>query len=363
MERKVSNGLGYSRELHSLAGSLRQSAHGLSEIFVAVSALFDDQAVPDSPVERALAADILKRISKDVEMSLRIALAEKLASRDDAPAELINLLADDDIEVALPVLLRSPVLKDSDLLRILGRPGDDHHLAIAQRPQLSESVSAAIARSECEAVLIALLRNEGARLSDATFQSLVERAKSVEGLRGPLAGRKDLPAQLAASLYTWVSAALKQQLVARYPRIAQSVSVALDDTAARLKAGKPVTSPETVKKLVDKLNAAGEIKPSFLMRTLQQGQIELFEQAFSALLKLNVEMTRKLLYGPNFNMVALACHAAGIDRSAFPAVLYHLREQRASNEVLRDDQKSAVNDIFLKISRADALAKVRSLSA
>jgi uncharacterized protein (DUF2336 family) len=362
MGSAVSNGLGQSKELHSLAGSLRQSAEGLSEIFVAVTALFERQASHFSPTERAMAADILKRISKDVEMSLRIALAEKLADRDDAPVELIVLLADDRIEVARPVLMRSPVLPEADLVRILCDAGDDHSLAIAQRPRLDETVTAAIARSQCEAVLIALLRNEGAKISDVTFQSLVERAKSAESLQEPLVRRKDLPAQLAANMYTWVSGALKQALAARYPEVAPSVALALDDTTALLKAGKLVNSADTAKKLVDKLNAAGQIKASFVVRALQQGNIELFEQAFATLLKLNVDRTRNLLYGNNFALIALACHAAGIDRAVFPTVLRLSRELRGKKDTLPAGGNREIDDIFLRVQRLEALARVRALA-
>src|SRR5262249_19978435 len=155
---------------------------------------------------------ILKRVSKDVEMSIRIALAERLASSDHTPSELINLLADDAIEVARPVLERSPVLSESDLLRIVKQASTDHHVAVAARPAISEIVTAALARSDCEAVLVTMLRNSGAKISQDTFASLVARAREIESLQAPLIERPDLPSALATRMYVWVSAALKTAL-------------------------------------------------------------------------------------------------------------------------------------------------------
>src|SRR5262249_13951951 len=146
-----------------------------------------------------------KHLSKDVEMSIRISLAERLAASPDAPHELILMLADDKIEVARPVLARSPILSDGDLLSVIEHGSTDHHIAVAERPAIGETVTAALARSQCEAVVLALLRNATAKISHLTFDHLVSRARELASLHEPLAGRKDLPPQLASRMYVWVS--------------------------------------------------------------------------------------------------------------------------------------------------------------
>ncbi len=67
--------------------------------------------------------DILRLLARDVEMAIRIALAERLADDSTAPHDLILLLADDRIEVARPLILRSPLLTDAELLRMIGECG------------------------------------------------------------------------------------------------------------------------------------------------------------------------------------------------------------------------------------------------
>src|SRR5689334_18065481 len=111
----VALGSGSSSDLSRLAEAASGPKNRLDEIYLAVAALVERQGAAFSAQERSLATDILKRLSKDVEMEIRIRLAERLADDPVAPSELIFLLADDRIEVARPVLARSPVLTESDL--------------------------------------------------------------------------------------------------------------------------------------------------------------------------------------------------------------------------------------------------------
>src|SRR5579885_3004064 len=137
----------------------------LGEIYLGVASLFEQQESLFSQRERELAADILKRLSKEVEMSIRIALAERVADDPKAPHELVLLLVDDRIEVARPILARSPVLSDQDLIRIITPGSFDHQIAIAERHSIGVSVSAALARGACEAAVLALLRNPTAAIA------------------------------------------------------------------------------------------------------------------------------------------------------------------------------------------------------
>jgi len=356
----VANGPSRNADLEQLAGSAGQSAEERAKVYLAVSTLFERQNAQFSATERELASDILRRISKDVEMTIRIALAERLADSPDAPPELINLLADDRIEVARPVLARSPVLTDADLLRIIANAGIDHQLVVAQRPAIGETVTAALARAECEAVVIALLRNSGAKISAETFDTLATRARSIESLQAPLVERSDLPAQLAVSMHVWVSGALKTALAGRYPHIAQSLARAIEETSSSLQAGTFAASPESAKKLVGKLKVAGQLKPSFLIRVLQQGQMELFEFGLAALLDLEVEAMRKILYNNGARTVALACRAAGIDRSVFPTVFKLSRNHRKIPSWLSDSDNNEIEAIFRQIPKIEALNTLRT---
>ena len=74
----------------------------------------------------------------------RLFVAELLASRLDAPQAVIRMLAKDKIEVAGPVLRRSPVLSALDLLAVIAGTGIEHHRLVARRPSLSSEVERAL---------------------------------------------------------------------------------------------------------------------------------------------------------------------------------------------------------------------------
>jgi uncharacterized protein (DUF2336 family) len=359
----VGQGLTQRAEQIELASNASQGSARADEIYLAVATLFEHQNLSLTPQERRLAADILKRLTKNVEMSIRIAVAEKLADSAEAPIELIALLADDRIEVARFVLMRSPVLSDADLLRVIEGGSTDHHVAVAERPRLGEIVSAALARSECEAVVIALLRNKSARIAVSTFDNLAERARNAEALQEHLIARDDLPPALAGHMYVWIGAALKVALMARYPEIESSLKRAIDVSQAALKAGEPVTSEASAQKLVAKLAVSGQLRASFLIRVLNQGQMELFEHGFATLLEMEVGCMRRALYGEDPMRVALACRAAGIDRSVFLTVFNLSRHHRGVTTTLSESDQSEILAIFSKIPRNDALQKLRSVAA
>ena len=333
------------------------------EIYLAVATLFEHQRGAFTDLERGLAGDILKRLGKDVEMEIRIRLAARLADDPAAPHDLIVILADDTIEVARPVLARSPVLTDADLVSIVQKGSDAHQVVIAERPAIGESVSAALARSACEAAVIALLRNQTAKFNQNTLDHLGERARTSPGLQEPLISRGDLPAQFVQRLCVWVSGALKTALTARYPEAAQALGSAIDEAASATQPGELTITGVNARKLVEKLHSSGQLRASFLIRVLNQGQMELFEYAFAALVHMDIETMRKALYGDNPMTVALACRAAGIDRCVFQTVFNLSRHHRRVAAKLSDSDQKQIGLIFSQVQKSEALDRLKAAAA
>jgi uncharacterized protein (DUF2336 family) len=132
---------------------------GRDEIYVAIASLFRAQGAHLTERERLLMREILLKLSRDVEMAVRIALAERLADDEDAPADLILMLCDDRIEVARPVIMRSRKLTDTEILKFVREASVDHQASVAARPNIGEPVTDILARSEAETVLVNLVRN------------------------------------------------------------------------------------------------------------------------------------------------------------------------------------------------------------
>ncbi|MEJ0041499.1 MAG: DUF2336 domain-containing protein [Rhizomicrobium sp.] len=334
------------------------------EIYLAVASLYRIQGTGLNQRERALMHEILRRLTRDVEMAIRIALAERLADDTTAPHELILLLADDRIEVARPLLLRSPLLTDEDILKLVAQAGHAHHEAVASRPHIGGPVTEILAMSEAEPVLVALVRNATARISALAYETLVEKSRRIASLQEPLTGRPDLPPVLATRMCEWVSDALKTYIARNYAIAPEKLSAAIVQAATVLSNEPAATkSPpaESAQKLIEKLGAAGQLKAGFLLRVLHQGQLDLFDLALAKLVGLPLPELRLKFYNGGPRAVALACRAVGIDRCVFNTVYNLARQARDLRTALTAADMAEVERVFKTVSKEGALGELASL--
>jgi uncharacterized protein (DUF2336 family) len=339
-----------------------QAGASREEIYLAVASLYRVQGSGLNERERQLMREILRRLTLDVEMAIRIALAQRLADDSSAPHDLILLLVDDRIEVARPLILNSPLLTETDVLKMIAQCGIAHQEAVAARPHIGVPVTDALARSENESVLMALVRNATARISEAGYRTLVDKSRALTGLQEPLVRRPDMPPQLANAMCDWVSEALKNLIISNYRMTPINVQSALGEATRMVKipAPPPKDSPaESAQKLIDKLAASGQLKTGFLMRVLSQGQMELFDLAFARLLEVDVAAFRTIFYNGGARSVALACRATGIDRAVFVTVYNLSRQARGLGMALTPVDFQLVDSIFATVHRQSALEELR----
>jgi uncharacterized protein (DUF2336 family) len=333
------------------------------ELYLAVASLYRVQGTYLNARERELMHDILKRLARDVEMAIRISLAERLADDATAPHDLILLLADDTIEVARPLILRSPLISDEDALDLIAQADGKHQEAFASRPFIGEPVSDALARSESETVLVALVRNVTARIASVTYETLVEKSRQFASLQTPLAHRRDLPPTLAQKMCDWCSDALRTYISSNFKMGIEEIGSALADAELTVRAPLPLAkSPpaDASRKLIEKLAVAGQLKAGFLLRVLHQGQGDLFDQALARMLELPEETMRRALYEEGPRTVALACRAVGIDRCVFTTVYNLSRQAHGMKAALTAEDKADVEAVFNTCSKLEATTRLRA---
>jgi len=340
-----------------------QAGASREEIYLAVASLYRIQGAGLNERERQLMREILRRLTQDVEMAIRIALAQRLADDTTAPHDLILLLVDDRIEVARPLILNSPLITETDVLKLIAHCGDAHQEAIAARPHIGVPVTDALSRSENESVLMALVRNVTAKISDSGYRTLVEKSRALTGLQEPLVRRADMPPQLATSMCEWVSDALKSFITTNYRMTPISLQGALGEATRMVKIPPPPpkdTPAESAQKLIDKLALSGQLKAGFLLRVLHQGQIDLFDLAFARLLDIPLAEQRRKFYELGPKNVALACRAVGIDRCVFATVFNLSRQARDLRPVLSASELVEVQAVFASFTRAGALSELQA---
>jgi uncharacterized protein (DUF2336 family) len=332
------------------------------EIYLAVASLYRIQGAGLNARERELMREILRRLTRDVEMAIRIALAQRLAEDSTAPHDLILLLVDDTIEVARPLIINSPLLTENDVLRLIAEAGVAHQEAVAVRPNIGVPVTDALVKSGHDTVLLALVKNVTARISNSTYETLVQKSRALTGLQEPLIRHPDLPPKLAANMCEWVSEALKEYIKINYAIDSRSLEAALTDARSAVRnepAGPSDTPADSATKLVEKLAASGQLKAGFLMRVLSQGQLDLFDLAFAKLVNMQLPAFRSAFYEHGAYVVALACRAAGIDRSVFATVFNLSRQARNIAPVLTPADLTAVDKVFTNLTRQGALDALR----
>lgn len=315
-----------------LALARNNSPDARQRLLLGVMALCD-ASPPDGQLSPIL-GEIFLFLARQAERDIRKALATRLAHADWAPAALVNVLALDEIEIAAPILASSPVLQDEDLLKILIEASLDHQIAVARRPEISGRITDAVIDRGIPAVLTALATNRTAQISGEGFRRLVDHSRRIAALRGPLSRHPRLTEALAEQMYHWVGAALRESISGRFQVDDRKFGAAVYDAVEGvMRAARPedtvVDSPEREemeRRLVAKLQAAGQLKPSMLIRAVREKRLSLLVHGLAALSGFTVNQIRQALRAPKPEALYYACAAVGIDRAVFPTLLAELRK-------------------------------------
>ena len=346
-----------ARRLFELART--KTRDGRESLYDAIAEMFERRGDELDHHERDLMADILARLSHDVEMSVRAALANRLSSKPDAPAELINMLANDEIQVAYKILSSSPVLRDTDLVEVVRHRTLQHQLAVAIRRDLTEDVSAALVETGNEDVIVTLLNNQDARISSTVLEYLAEESKRIDAYQKPLVRRPDLPSQLAEKMYAWVSAAVRKYIVENFEVDVHDLDDELSRSMEDAIVSKPDEEEAAAVRLVEKLNDAGELTPEFVLKSLRQGQISLFELSFAKLTGLRPVLMRRIIYEPGGEALGIACRAIDIDRPTFLLIYRLSRRAQTDGASLSKTEVVTLSRFYDQTTREAAFLVLR----
>jgi uncharacterized protein (DUF2336 family) len=286
--------------------------------------LFRDGHSVLSDRERSIMTDILRRLVGEMETAVRATIAERLADSSNLPHALAVDLANDVIEVAWPVLSRSPVLDDLDLIEVILHRSLEHRLVIAQRGVVSESVADALVRTDEEDVIVALLTNSNARLSKATVAYLVEQSKRVDSFQEPLLHRAELTSDLARRMFTWVSAALRDHIIARFQLDPSIVDALLEAALSQLLP----TSNDLEAELIGEMDRAGMVAPALLLKALEAGQVRLYAAIVEKLTGIRRQLALRLLFEVAGEGLAVQCRAVDLAKADFIALYAIARKSR-----------------------------------
>ena len=333
-----------------------KSSEGRATLAKVVDELFEEGGETISDRERYLMLNIMHDLIHDVEISVRKNFSIRLSNMDDAPHDLIEDLANDEIDVAYPILTQSTVLRDEALVDVVRMRTHEHQLAVTLRTDISEEVSAALVEHGNQQVIVNLLENQTANISNATMEFLVEQSKRVDTFQDPLLKREELREDLAKNMFMWVSAALRSHIVGRYNLSPEVVDELLEEAAQDEIKHLASHKSETGQNLRKALKAEGLVTPNMVVAALMDGEAALFMNLFSTLTNLNETLTSRLIFEEGGEAMAIACKAVDVPELQF-AVIYE-RTRKARPKTLQAKQaekrKREVLDLYRRMKPEDA---------
>ena len=236
------------------------------------------------PASRREAEIALTSLADDLSPRVRRALADALASARQAPRALIAALANDQSDVAAPILSRSSLLSEAELIDCAAVGDALAQTAIGRRAHVPVGVAAALAELGAREAAITLVMNPGADLTEAAMRRLLERFGDDGEIREALLARPFLPAAIRSQLVqatassllafavdcAWLSPERAERL-SREARDKANVTIVADTASGSGRKG--------LRAFVSHLRRSDQLTASLVLRALLSGRRDLFEAA------------------------------------------------------------------------------------
>jgi Uncharacterised protein conserved in bacteria (DUF2336) len=353
--------------------SLQQTLNGISDDFRRkapearartvdqLSSLFLMSADSFGESHVAVFDQVISLLADEIEVRARLRLAEKLADHPKSPRGVIRRLAKDQIDVARPVLSRSPVLTDEDLVEVARAGGRDHMLAISERKDISEVVTDVLVSEGDRIVMHAVANNPNARFSTKGYDILVYKSHADPLLQTSLGQRSDVPRRHLAALFELAKAAARERLSrasisVNRRALSQAIEMSADEVAHATSA-----RAETLEKAMNEVSnlvELGELDEETLMGFAKQGQAEYAAAGLGFLARVPLPMAQRAITSSDNDLMLIIARASALQWPTVRA-LFSLRGEHRPGV----SQLDALSDSYAKLTPATALRVLRFLMA
>ena len=310
------------RELAQVARD--KSPVGRSKMFALLARLFWRRGAIMKPKEKVMLAEILRLLRPKTLPDARMELAYEMAGSTLAEPELLRVFAEDEIEIASPVLFSGNRLEPSDLIAVIESKGVSHAATIATRKGPTIAVVDALARLEDPEILRRLLGDPEAPFSIPALSSAALVAMTDVPLQRLLAERRELPESIAEDMMTWADAEVRETLNSRFlfdAMVAPAQQPVYGQKAMPLP--EAPAAPATTEE-------GGEIEltPSSMISALRAGNLALFQAQVAHLANLRMGLVRKLINENGGDSIAFIARAIGLRRDEFAQIYLLMRKLR-----------------------------------
>jgi uncharacterized protein (DUF2336 family) len=294
------------------------------EILTSVTDLFINGAPKFSEDQIGLFDDVMARLMVKIEAKARARLAQRLAPIANAPTNVMQILAgDDDIDVARPVLTRSERLSEQTLLAAANSKSQEHLHAISQRDALSEAITDILVERGNRDVVHAVVKNRGARFSDAGFRILVRRSHGDDALASEVGLRADIPRPHFLMLLEKASSAVRARLAAENPQAGGAIDGVMAEVIGGMRDDTRNASPAfaAAEAAVERQNRIRRIGENEIYQYARDRKFEETAIALSLLCDTPIDVVERALLDPGAEIVLILAKVAGLSSTTTKAIL------------------------------------------
>jgi uncharacterized protein (DUF2336 family) len=294
--------------------------------------------------QRLTAAALLTRLIHGLEDAMRARLAERF----EAHPALHAALSSAHVPIALPILERAQVLRDSELSNVLVRRVEEHRYWKANAPAAG-----------ADELLFALVRDEDEEVAAEAMELVIARSRRFDRFQEPTMGEVELPAELQHKLVWMVAAALRHYIVQQHG--VPAVDAAIEETASALVAGydEGATLEARAIRLARRLHASGRLDGALLARALSEGMLPFFIAGLAARCALDYNAAWEVLADPRGRGPALLLRAAGVERDSAAQTLLLLSSRGPLVSGAEGDAAAGQLELFDTMDEASAADVLR----
>jgi uncharacterized protein (DUF2336 family) len=294
------------------------------EMLTRITDLFIGGAARYSQEQIDLFDDVMVRLVRMIEVKARAALAQRLAPIANAPSSVVHLLAfDDDIDVARPILRQSERLDDPALVANANTKSQQHLFAISERKSLSQAVTDVLVERGDRAVVQSVVKNGGARFSDAGFRILVKRSAGDDNLATEVGLRSDIPRPHFLVLLEKASSAVRGRLAAENPQACAAIDGVVAEVVGGIRNDARNASPDfaAAQAAVERQNRIRRIGEAEIYQYAHDRKFEETAIALSILCDTPIDVVERALLDPGAEIVLILAKVAGLSSTTTKAIL------------------------------------------
>jgi len=326
------------------------SEDGRTRLVTELATLCDRSDVDLNSREQIMLNDIVDELVSSAQPVVRQKLAEYLAPSASAPRRLIMTLAGDQIEVSRPILSKSPILTDSDLVTLVVTQGIDHARAIAIRASIGEAVVDALVVTGDITVMQSVAENMGAKISPKAMTALVNAARFAERLCQPVLDRPEMTVEKAAQLYWWIAPEMRRAALQRFGVAVGQAEVSLEQTIDDLLTRYELDKNEdhVMQQVADWLMERDIKSAKTLAHILRLGHFRLFSIVLSRLIDLPLNLTDIVITEMGGRSLAVVCRALAMEKPNFVSIFLLSRGARGGEQIVHPRE---LNNALLAFDR------------